>query len=96
MSTATRRGRRTALGLAALSALSFMAAAQEWSIDWSSIDGGGEIAAEGGVWELSGTVGQWDASQAPHVGGVWTLQGGFWTLASGTPNEAIFRDGFED
>lgn len=45
------------------------------SVDWSSVDGGGGTSA-GGVYALSGTIGQPDASLTS--GGLFTLQGGFW------------------
>lgn len=71
------------------------AAEQNYSIDWFTIDGGGEIKTQGGVWELSGTVGQWDVDQAaPHNGGSWELIGGFWGVTV-TESEELFRDSFE-
>jgi hypothetical protein len=49
--------------------------AQTYSIDWYTIDGGGGTS-KGGVYTLSGTIGQPDAHTAS--GGGYTLQGGFW------------------
>jgi hypothetical protein len=69
-------------------------------IPWFSIDGGGELYCFGGVFELSGTIGQWDASRAGRLsGGEFHLTGGFWALTA-TPDavragDRIFRDGFE-
>ncbi len=83
--------------VASLLSVSLLVSAQEWSIDWWTVDGGGEIAVEGGGWTLSGTLGQWDASAQPsHSGGPWELTGGFWAVAAGAGSEEIFRDGFED
>ena len=47
-----------------------------YSIDWSTIDGGGGTST-GGVYTISGTIGQHDASGALS-GGVYTVTGGFW------------------
>jgi hypothetical protein len=52
-----------------------MASAQ-YSIDWSTIDGGGGTST-GGVYAVTGTIGQPDAGPPAHAGG-YTLQGGFW------------------
>jgi energy-converting hydrogenase Eha subunit B len=48
------------------------------AIPWSTIDGGGG-ASSGGGFELSGTVGQPDASAASALtGGGYELTGGYW------------------
>jgi hypothetical protein len=57
----------------------FVLRAQSYSIDWSTIDGGGGTST-GGVYSVSGTIGQPDAS--PMSGGNFTLQGGFWGIIS--------------
>ena len=49
--------------------------AQDYSIDWFNIGGGGGTSAEQ-TYSLSGTVGQPDAGEM--TGGTYTLQGGFW------------------
>jgi hypothetical protein len=49
--------------------------AQQYSIDWSTIDGGGATST-GGVYSVSGTIGQPDAGTMS--GGTYTLSGGFW------------------
>ena len=54
----------------------FSAQAQ-YSIDWHTIDGGGGTST-GGVYSVSGTIGQPDAGTMS--GGNYTLQGGFWVL----------------
>ena len=53
--------------------------AQTYSIDWSTIDGGGGTST-GGVYSVSGTIGQPDANQQPVTGGNFSLVGGFWSL----------------
>jgi len=52
--------------------------AQSFSIDWFTIDGGGG-ASTGGVYSVSGTIGQPDAG-GPLSGGQYSLIGGFWAL----------------
>ncbi len=47
----------------------------QYSIDWSTIDGGGGTST-GGVYTVSGTIGQPDAGTMG--GGQFTLAGGFW------------------
>jgi len=70
-------------------------ASAEWDITWYSIDSGGGLAATGGVWELSGTVGQPDATEAnAAVGGTWTLTGGFWSWLA-EYLDVLFSDRFE-
>src|SRR5262245_59699511 len=64
--------------------------AQTYSIDWYTIDGGGGTST-GGVYSVSGTIGQPDAG-GPMTGGNFTLSGGFWTLfAVQTPGAPILR-----
>jgi hypothetical protein len=47
----------------------------QYAIDWSTIDGGGGTST-GGVYSVSGTIGQPDAGTMS--GGNYTLSGGFW------------------
>jgi hypothetical protein len=54
--------------------------AQQYSIDWHKIAGGGGTSS-GGQFTLSGTIGQHDAS-GPMTGGNFSLTGGFWSLIS--------------
>ena len=61
------------------STLCFCAVAQ-YSLDWSTIDGGGGTST-GGVYSVSGTIGQPDAGLLS--GGNFTLQGGFWGIIAG-------------
>ncbi len=53
--------------------------AQNYSIEWSTVDGGGQTFSTGGGFELGGTIGQPDAQVAPVMtGGSFELAGGFW------------------
>src|ERR1039458_9504720 len=52
--------------------------AQPYSIDWYKIAGGGGTST-GGVYSVSGTIGQHDAG-GPMTGGNYSLTGGFWVL----------------
>ena len=63
----------------ALAALSARAQAQGYSITKSVIAGGGGLNSTGGMYAVSGTIGQPDAS-GPLSGGSYTLVGGFWAL----------------
>ena len=70
--------------------------AQNYSIDWYKISGGGGTSANG-QYSLSGTIGQPDASGAM-TGGRYSVTGGFWSLISvvqtpGAPNLAIAQSG---
>ncbi|MEN1727698.1 MAG: hypothetical protein AAGJ52_04585 [Pseudomonadota bacterium] len=72
--------------------------AQDWSVDWNTIDGGGVLESETAdqLWQLAGTIGQWDStsSQALSSSGV-RLTGGFWSLIV-NPGDSLFRDRFEE
>src|SRR5262249_4566734 len=52
--------------------------AQPYTIDWFTIDGGGGTST-GGVYSLSGTIGQPDAG-GPMTNGQYSVTGGFWVL----------------
>ena len=54
--------------------------AQQYSIDWYKIAGGGGTSS-GGQYSVSGTIGQPDAGTAMS-GGNYSLTGGFWSLIS--------------
>ena len=74
------------------SALSFCAQAQ-YAIDWSTMHAGGGTIP-GGVYSVSGTIGQPDAGTMS--GGNYTLQCGFWGVIAavqtpGAPLLSIFR-----
>jgi hypothetical protein len=67
--------------------------AQPYSIDWSTLDGGGGTST-GGVYAVSGTIGQPDAGTMS--GGPYTLSGGFWGILAavqtqGAPWLTVFR-----
>ena len=69
-----------------------LTARAQYAIDWSKIAGGGGTST-GGVYSLSGTIGQPDAG-GPMTGGTYSLVGGFWALpfavqTEGTPLLAI-------
>jgi len=58
--------------------LGTFAALAQYSIHWHTFDGGGGTST-GGVYSVSGTIGQPDAG-APMTGGSFSLTGGFWAL----------------
>lgn len=75
------------------SAFCLCAKAQTYSIDWFTIDGGGGVST-GGVYTVSGTIGQPDAGQMS--GGNYTVNGGFWGIIAavqtpGAPTLAVLR-----
>jgi hypothetical protein len=62
--------------------------AQQYSIDWYKI-AGGDGTSTGGVFTVSGTIGQADASSAM-TGPGYSLTGGFWALyAVQTPGAPV-------
>ncbi len=69
---------KTALILIVAGALG--ASAQTYSIDWSKISGGGGTST-GGVYAVTGTIGQHDAGTTMS-GGNFSLTGGFWGFLS--------------
>jgi hypothetical protein len=50
----------------------------QYRIDWHTIDGGGGTST-GGVYSVSGTIGQPDAG-GPLTNGQYSVTGGFWAL----------------
>lgn len=71
---------RTALWLLLPQPLFCLPVLGQYSIDWCDVSGGGS-ASSGGVYALTGTIGQPDAGTLS--GGSYTLQGGFWgTIAA--------------
>jgi hypothetical protein len=71
-------------------ALTLSTRAQSYSIDWYKVAGGGGTST-GGVYSLSGTIGQHDAG-GPLTGGSYSLTGGFWALyAVQTPGAPLLR-----
>jgi hypothetical protein len=80
------------IAIAAALFLPAAAMAQSYNIDWYKVAGGGGTST-GGVFQLSGTIGQPDASGAM-TGGNYSVTGGFWSLLSvvqtvGAPNLTI-------
>ena len=70
--------------------------AQSYSIDWYKVSGGGGTST-GGVYAVSGTIGQHDAG-GPMTGGNYSLTGGFWAFISvvqtpGAPTLLISHSG---
>ncbi len=78
-----------------------LTASAQYSITWSTIDGGGGTST-GGVYSVSGTIGQPDAG-GPMTNGQYSVTGGFWalptavqvtgaptlTIATGSPGQAV-------
>ena len=77
------------LGIAGAWLVAATASAQNYNIDWFTIDGGGGTST-GGVFAVSGTIGQPDAG-ATMTGGNYSLTGGFWSVIAAvqTPGEPI-------
>jgi hypothetical protein len=67
-----------ACGMMAVGCLPLLA---QYAINWQTIDGGGGTST-GGVYSVSGTIGQPDANTQPMTGGNYSLTGGFWQLFS--------------
>lgn len=71
-------------------------ATAEFEIKQWRIASGGTINSSGGGWTLSGTIGQWEASEARALsGGGWQLTGGFWGMSLEELSDFLFRDRFE-
>jgi hypothetical protein len=90
------------LNLSAMKTLCAILTSAVWSataqqyIDWYKISGGGG-SSTGGAYEISGTIGQPDASVAMS-GGSFSLTGGFWSLidvvqTAGAPTLYISHSG---
>ena len=69
---------KTAILALTLLTLAYPGRAQTYSIDWHTIDGGGGTST-GGVYSVSGTIGQPDAG-GPMTNGQYSVTGGFWAL----------------
>ncbi len=61
-----------------------LGAQAQYSIDWHTIDGGGGTST-GGVYSVSGTIGQPDAGRM--TGGQYTIEGGFWSVVAAVQTE---------
>jgi len=77
------------LALTALLAMAVIGAAaalaDDFGLNWWTVDAGGQMWSIGGGFELSGTVGQPDAGAM--TGGGFELTGGFWV--SGVAGPAV-------
>jgi len=73
------RLRTSIIGLLVLLTFCLGARAQPYAINWHTIDGGGGTST-GGVYSVSGTIGQPDARTTPMTGGPYSLIGGFWAI----------------
>lgn len=87
---------RPLLVLLATFTIQFSAFSQSYSIDWSTIDGGGGTST-GGVYSVSGTIGQPDAGTTMS-GGNYSIDGGFWAIVAavqtpGAPLISVARSG---
>ena len=60
----------------AIFAVAFKLCSQDFAITWHTTDGGGGVST-GGVYSVSGTIGQPDACSAM-TNGQYSLSGGFW------------------
>ena len=73
-----------------LAASALGANAQSYSINKFTIAGGGGLNSTGGVYAVSGTLGQPDASGAL-AGGPYSVSGGFWPGLLQTPGAPLLR-----
>ena len=78
----TQRNVSARLAVLAILCSTALASAQDFDLSWFTIDGGGEMFTTGGVFELSGTIGQ-PESGVVMSGGVFEMSGGFWPGALG-------------
>jgi hypothetical protein len=75
-------GRKIAIAFTVAVVAAAATLAQDYAIDWHTVDGGGETWSTGGTYEVGGTIGQPDAGALTGTGpgGTYTLTGGFWVL----------------
>lgn len=64
-----------------------------YSIEKYTIDGGGSVSS-GGLYTVSGTIGQSDAGVVLSAGS-YSVRGGFWAASNGSLSDLIFINGFE-
>jgi len=71
-----------------------------YCIDWYNIDASGGVMlseSDDEQWQLSGTIGQWEATEArASSGGDWYLTGGFWGMTLEELADLLFHDRFEE
>jgi len=65
--------------------LGALSAVAQYAINWQTIDGGGGTST-GGVYSVSGTIGQPDAC-GPMTNGPYSVTGGFWALPTAVQTE---------
>jgi hypothetical protein len=69
-----------------------------YDLSWTTLDNGGGTSS-GGVYSLSGTIGQADAASSGTAssGGSFVLSPGFWpgVQTAAGPTDTLFKDGFE-
>ncbi|MBU0616797.1 MAG: hypothetical protein KKI02_03695, partial [Planctomycetes bacterium] len=81
---------KLAVGITVLLVAATGVVADDFTLDWWTVDGGGEMfTTGGGDFELSGTIGQPDAGPVM-TGGGFDLTGGFW--AGAVEEEFCFGD----
>jgi hypothetical protein len=66
------------IGAAALAVFAVSLSAQQYSVNWHKVSGGGGPSSNGSV-AINGTIGQHDAG-GPMSGGSYSVTGGFWAL----------------
>jgi hypothetical protein len=74
--TSTRLNQTLLLGALALAAIALPMAAQQYSVSWHKVSGGGGTSTNG-PFAVSGAIGQHDAA-GPMSGGNYSVTGGFW------------------
>src|SRR3954451_1280667 len=70
---------RLFFGIAVFAFTGLSTSAQQYEIPWFKIAGGGGMLSTGGVYSISGTIGQHDAG-GPATNGLYSLTSGFWSL----------------
>lgn len=73
------------LPLIILVSLAVGVASAQYAISWHTVDGGGGTST-GGVYRVSGTIGQPDAG-GQMTNGQYAVTGGFWALPQAVPSE---------
>ena len=68
------------LFLLALTCAAVPLGAQQYAVPWFKIAGGGAMQSTGGVYALSGTIGQMDAGRVADTN-AYRIEGGFWAIA---------------
>lgn len=95
---ARRSARIVAVATLLASSLALAQSGAPFTLEWRTLDAGGELEMQGGAYTLSSTIGQPDANAlGPMANGTWSLDGGFWpgVLVPGGNGDALFADGFE-